>query len=456
MKKVYLAGKITGYDDYLETFQKYENKLQANGFIVLNPAKMSQAIPNLGYEDYMQICFSMIDVADKVAFMPNWKDSDGAKREMDYATKNQKSIIELDDPEAKPAKNRPKTRKTSRRKENNFSKSNFYTQDEYQKAMSQNIVSYLQSMGYELTKESSSYYRGKLHDSLVINSDTGAWTWNSRDVADYSPVQLLKQILIHDYNYLEKDAYISAVKRLAGTEGENYIPNTNNAPKQKTEPIPIEKKTLVLPPTYKNHNRVIAYLCQTRGIDYDIVKEMILDKKLYETNNHHNACFVSYDASGKPKHGFLRGTLTNPERPFAGDVENSDKSYGFMATENKDSTKVFCFESAIDALSHATLYKLDGHDHQNETRMSLHSTSFLALEKYLNDNPQVKEIVSCFDNDKTGNRRSKTMYDEFSERGYKVSRQLPKEKDFNDDLVNHLNTEKELEMSTDMAMEMEM
>lgn len=79
--KAYLAGKITGCPDYKENFKKYKEELENKGLTVLDPSVLPG---NMTREDYMKICFSMIDVSDTVFFQPNWMDSDGAKLEMKY------------------------------------------------------------------------------------------------------------------------------------------------------------------------------------------------------------------------------------------------------------------------------------------------------------------------------------------------------------------------------------
>ena len=80
--KIYIAGKITGNPDFEEQFKEAAEMLKAEGHLVMNPA----ALPlGFDYEDYMCICFAMIDVCDAVYFLRNWKDSPGAKKEREYA-----------------------------------------------------------------------------------------------------------------------------------------------------------------------------------------------------------------------------------------------------------------------------------------------------------------------------------------------------------------------------------
>ncbi len=109
---------------------------------------------------------------------------------------------------------------------------------------------------------------------------------------------------------------------------------------------------------------------------------------------------------------------------------------------------MFCYESAIDAISHASLIKLTGGDWRSGWRVSLGGTSFLGLDRFLTEHPEVREIVSCLDSDATGERRSVKLADEYAAKGYAVEREAPAAKDFNEDLVNFQE-----EMEDDLAYE---
>lgn len=79
--KAYIAGKITGDLNYQHKFSIGQQALEHEGFTVLNPADLPEGMfPT----DYMRICFAMIDVADVVAFLPDWYESRGARLENDY------------------------------------------------------------------------------------------------------------------------------------------------------------------------------------------------------------------------------------------------------------------------------------------------------------------------------------------------------------------------------------
>ena len=87
--KVYIAGKITGNENYREEFARVQAELEKDGHIVLNPAVMPEGLTNA---EYMRICFAMIDIADEVVFLPGWQHSEGACLEKDYCLYVGKSL----------------------------------------------------------------------------------------------------------------------------------------------------------------------------------------------------------------------------------------------------------------------------------------------------------------------------------------------------------------------------
>ena len=91
--KVYIAGKITGDSGYWEKFRQEERELEAEGFIVLNPAELPEGMQP---SDYMRICFAMMDCADIVAFLPDYSQSRGARLEFDSCQSTGKQTIFLE------------------------------------------------------------------------------------------------------------------------------------------------------------------------------------------------------------------------------------------------------------------------------------------------------------------------------------------------------------------------
>ena len=83
-------------------------------------------------------------------------------------------------------------------------------------------------------------------------------------------------------------------------------------PTRKMAPPKQEEKKIDLTPPAANGNmrRVFAYLCQTRGIDPEVVSAFAHAHLLYESADKHNAVFVGKDEHGRVRHIHMRGTLT--------------------------------------------------------------------------------------------------------------------------------------------------
>ena len=80
--KLYIAGKITGDDHYIDKFQRAALEIIREGHLAVSPS----CLPfGLEHREYMHICKAMIDVSDGVYFLKDWRDSDGALSEYGYA-----------------------------------------------------------------------------------------------------------------------------------------------------------------------------------------------------------------------------------------------------------------------------------------------------------------------------------------------------------------------------------
>jgi len=82
--KIYIAGKITGDNDYKKKFSDAERLLSAMGHSVMNPARQ-EAYPEFSWEDYMAVSGAMQERCTAVLFLPDWKDSRGARIEFKRA-----------------------------------------------------------------------------------------------------------------------------------------------------------------------------------------------------------------------------------------------------------------------------------------------------------------------------------------------------------------------------------
>lgn len=80
--KIYIAGPITGTDDYMLRFAAAEERLQQEGHVVVNPAKVSAGMPKeTSHAEYMKLGLCMLDMCEGIFLMKNWNDSEGATEE---------------------------------------------------------------------------------------------------------------------------------------------------------------------------------------------------------------------------------------------------------------------------------------------------------------------------------------------------------------------------------------
>lgn len=90
MKKVYIAGKITGDPDYRAKFHHVEKQLTKKGYIVMNPAILPEGFE---WAQYMKITLAMMEACDTIFLMKGWEESRGAKIELNLAMVNKYNIL---------------------------------------------------------------------------------------------------------------------------------------------------------------------------------------------------------------------------------------------------------------------------------------------------------------------------------------------------------------------------
>lgn len=86
----YISGAISSDPDYIQKFADAQMVLEHLGYVVLNPTLLPDG---LTYEEYIAIDLRMVEAADTLAMLPDWRWSPGAAVEHDHARKLKKRII---------------------------------------------------------------------------------------------------------------------------------------------------------------------------------------------------------------------------------------------------------------------------------------------------------------------------------------------------------------------------
>lgn len=217
-----------------------------------------------------------------------------------------------------------------------------------------------------------------------------------------------------------------------------------------------ERKPFILPARNDRMSRVFSYLLLTRGIDKDVLFEFVRKKMIYESAYYHNAVFVGYDSSGKPRHAHKRGTVTS--NSYKGNVAGSQPEFSFHWYGTSD--KIFLFEATIDMLSYISMQKAEDLQKvltrenelkynktferelaaaacrwKNHSYAASCSISDRVLFQCLKDNPNIKNVFLCFDNDEAGQTANKRIADKLNKMNIQNEILIPNHKDWNEDLI---------------------
>jgi hypothetical protein len=340
-----------------------------------------------------------------------------------------------------------------------------FTDEEVQRANAVNLLELAGMYGYELEDKERRAFHAKDSGGLFFYKDNNTFKHFGSD---------RKGGAINFVMMEENIGFVDAVKKLLGS---SYEPIRDSNLRQY---IPAsEKKELTLPKKAANFKRAYWYLVDQRGIEPAIVSAMMNEKKLYQGSfyvNGKQACesvcvFVGYDEAGKARFCTMRGA--DPASGIKQDKSGSEKGVPFHICGS--SNKVYVMEAPVDTMSHASLAMLHGIDWRRDHRITTGCLSDAALQWFLKQHPEIREICWCYDNDMDGSKPTpitKEEYDaaraagdstvyimegagkpmkrvptnwgqqaaltyarKYRDLGYKVSIHTPQGKDFNADLV---------------------
>ena len=289
-----------------------------------------------------------------------------------------------------------------------------FTKEQREQARRTDLANFLISQGEQVKKSGSEYEWFDGSQKVTIR---GHLWYHQYEQKGGDAVGFVRRF----YN---KD-YAEAVEMLLNGIGGQIITSP---------PIEKEHKLFKLPPRNDRMSRVFSYLLLTRGIDKDVLFEFVRKKMIYESAYYHNAVFVGYDSSGKPRHAHKRGTVTS--NPYKGNVAGSQPEYSFHF--NGTSEKLFLFEAPIDMLSYISMHKKNWKEHSYAASCSV---SDRVLFQCLNDNTNIKNVFLCFDNDEAGQTANKRIADKLNKLNIQNEILIPTHKDWNEDILNGERTD---------------
>ena len=282
-----------------------------------------------------------------------------------------------------------------------------FTKEQREQARRTDLANFLISQGEQVKRSGSEYEWFDGSQKVTIR---GYLWYHQYEQKGGDAVDFVRRF----YN---KD-YAEAVEMLLNNCGGQIITSP---------PIEKEYKPFELSPRNDRMSRVFSYLLLTRGIDKDVLFEFAWKKMIYESAYYHNAVFVGYDSSGKPRHAHKRGTVTS--NPYKGNVAGSQPEYSFHF--NGTSGKIFLFEAPIDMLSYISMHKENWKNHSYAASCSV---SDRVLFQCLKDNPNIKNVFLCFDNDEAGQTANKRIAEKLNSMNIQNKILIPYYKDWNEDL----------------------
>ena len=286
------------------------------------------------------------------------------------------------------------------------------------------LVALLRSRG-ETLKKLGSEWEWKCHDERVTirnNVWFDQYTQKGGDAVDF-----------FHYFYGESEEQAAAMLLNCSVQDLEKLPA--RSPPRAAPFKEREEKMLEVPPAYGNMRRAFAYLCQTRGIDPEVVSAFARKGLIYESAKHHNAVFVGRSEQGKVRHLHARGTLTGSH--FRQTLPGSEKEYSFHWLGV--SGKLYAFEAPVDMLSYISLHP---EGWQNHTYVALCGVSTAPIHRLLETQPQLEEVTLCLDNDEAGHKAARRIAAELlNEWNVTVSAEFPSQKDWNDELLTNRQEE---------------
>jgi hypothetical protein rflaF_20836 len=312
------------------------------------------------------------------------------------------------------------------------------TDEQKEKANLVNLPKFLMSHGFDLKKVGREYV-WKDHDSLHIKDngpgERGQW-FRFRENKGGDNIGFLRE-------YMDM-SFIDAVEALTGEHiDRTYTPSRT----YESKPVQQTARELSLAEA-DNSRRVFAYLCKTRGLDYDMLSALVKKGTISQEEKTGNVLFKYFGTDGKVIGAEKVGTST--EHKFKGIATSSAGGHGFEVVCGTGE-KAFFFESAIDMLSYLQMHDQELDNCRLVSMMGVKPN--IVLDTMLRHNISPENVFLCSDNDTAGNDFAQRLQEQYPDMKRVITPDTYK--DWNDMLrgipkaVEHETDKKEVQQ-TDM------
>ena len=274
------------------------------------------------------------------------------------------------------------------------------TDEQKERAAFVNLPQFLMAHGFDLKKVGREYV-WKDHDSLHIKDngpgERGAWFRFSEDKGGDN-IGFLREYM--------GMSFVDAVEALTG----EHIDRTFT-PSRTYEPKPVQQTARELSlAEADNARRVFAYLCKTRGLDYDLVASLVRQGVIAQEEKTGNVLFKYCDDQGKVIGAEKVGTST--DHKFKGIATGSAAGHGFEVVRGTGE-KAFFFESAIDMLSYLQMHDIELTDCRLVSMMGVKPN--IVLDTMLRHNIAPENVFLCSDNDTAGNEFAQRLQEQYTD-----------------------------------------
>jgi len=248
------------------------------------------------------------------------------------------------------------------------------------RAREADLTQWLRQNG-EIMCKAGQYQYIKGFDSLRIQGNK--WYRNSRSVGGKSI-----DFLMYHYGYTFKEA----VEMLTSEKFEKKTLPIKE--RELNENFRIESLNRA-----ENANQVIAYLVQTRGIHYEIVKSALNHKTLFQESKTGHAVFCSIDENENIVGAEIVGTHSHIRCKRI--ATGSNCRYGYSLGQKKNPRYILFFESAIDLLSFISISQVQKKTLSNCLLVSMAGLKPSVVRNMLQICKNATSVL-CTDNDSAG------------------------------------------------------